>query len=209
MPYTVDSFWTSKLAAIPSVSHCYYKVTDIPHIPDVPGLYSWHLWIDSTNTDRYSQVFKHKRAKIDIQSNLSEQFQGFVQHVGHDKDIFDTTTDLNICNVASIAMCPPLYIGISTKLRTRLSQHVDELDKIIKGIKPTPVSTVLKSQFDTIWESQHFAQRMGYVIKKLNNRNANNLLIKTIEMPVGYAKKDLQTIETFLNRTYIPIYGRR
>jgi len=209
MPYTINTFWANKLAATPNVKHCYYRLVEVPQIPDVPGLYSWHLWIDNANSTKYSQIFKHKRVKVNIEANLTEKFEGDLHHAGYDTDIFQSKTDMDICNLASIAMCPPLYIGISGKLGQRLKQHTDELEKIIKGAIPTPVDTIRKRQYDTIYESQHFAERMGYVISKLNSLNAPNLLIKTLEMPMTYTKQDLQTIEKFLNRTYIPIYGRR
>ena len=180
MPYTVNTFWANKLAGFPATKHCYYKLSEVPQIPDVPGIYSWHLWIDNNNTTRYSQVFKHKRVKVNIVSNLSDQFDGTINHVDHATDIFQSAIDINVCNLSSIAMCPPLYIGIAKKLGTRLTQHKDELDKIIKGTTPIPRNTLLKSQYDSIYESQHFAARMGFVIRKLNNHNAQNLLIKTL-----------------------------
>ena len=209
MPYTVNTFWTNKLAPVANTKHCYYRLADVAQIPNVPGIYSWHLWIDTNNTTKYSQVFKHKRIKINVESNLSDVFKGHIDHVGHDTDIFNPVIDLTVCNLASIAMCPPLYIGISKDLGQRLTNHKDELDKILKGIIPTPVDTISKRKFDTIWESQHFAQRMGFVISKLNNHNAQNLLIKTLEMPSTYPWSDLQKVEAFLNRTYFPIYGRK
>ena len=209
MPFKVDTYWNNKLASNPNIKHCYYRITEVPHIPNVPGIYSWHLWIDNANNKKYSQIFKQKRIDITVESNLSEKFIGAIKHSGHQEDIFDSTIDINLCNIASIAMCPPLYIGISKNLGVRLGQHFDEFDKIIKGIKATPIDTIKSSHFDTIYESQHFAQRMGFVISKFNNLNANNLLIKTIEMPIGYSKDDLRKVETFLNRTFIPIYGRK
>lgn len=209
MPFKANTFWSSKMTLHPTIQHCYYRITEVSNIPNVPGLYSWHLWIDSTNSKKYSQIFKQKRVDVTIKSNLSESFEGAIVHANHDKDIFDAGIDLNLCNLASIAMCPPLYIGISSRLGQRLGQHVDEFDKIIKGAIPIPVATLTASQFDTIYESQHFAARMGFVVKDLSNLNANNLLIKTIELPTGYNKRELQRVETFLNRTFIPIYGRK
>src|SRR5581483_12198979 len=104
MPYSSNTFWTNKLAAFPNVKHCYYRLADIAQIPDVPGLYSWHLWLDNSNTTKYSQIFKHKRVQVSIESNLSDKFEGHISHKDHDSDIFDPVTDINMCNLASIAM---------------------------------------------------------------------------------------------------------
>lgn len=209
MPYKVTSFWNNKIVANPNIKHCYYRITEVPHIPRVPGIYSWHLWIDNVNNNKYSQIFKQKRVNVTIKSNLNDEFDGEIVHSGAESDIFDPAIDIDLCNWASIAMCPPLYIGISKNLGKRLKDHVDELNDIVAGTIPTPVNTLLASQFDTIYESQHFAQRMGFVVSKLSNLNARNLLIKTIEMPLGYSWSDLQKVEKFLNRTYFPIYGRK
>lgn len=209
MPYKAATFWNNKLRSHPNIRHCYYRISDVQNIPAVPGIYSWHLWIDNVNGDKYSQVFKQKRVKVNIKSNLSENYEGDLPHVDMDSSIFDSSLDINLCNIASIAMCPPLYIGISKDLKDRLSQHVDEFNKIVKGTIPTPVPTLSSTQFDTIYESQHFAQRMGFVVSKLSNLNSTNLLIKTIEMPMGYSRLELFKVEKFLNRTYFPIYGRR
>ena len=209
MPFKVNTFWNDKFNIHPDVKHCYYRITEVGNVPEVPGIYSWHLWIDNVNSANYSQVFKQKRVDVHIKSNLNDRFKGAIEHVDHEKDIFEPGIDLNLCNMASIAMCPPLYIGISKTLGSRLAQHVDEFDKIIKGVVPTPIDTLKAKQFDTIYESQHFAQRMGFVVTKFGNMNANNLLVKTLELPVGYDRKKLQQVETFLNRTYFPIYGRK
>ena len=209
MPFRVHSFWNNKLTAHPTINHCYYRIIEIPHVPSVPGIYSWHLWIDNSNTQKYSQVFKQKRVDITVESNLSDKFSGQIRHAGYNEDIFDPATDIDLCNIASLAMCPPLYIGISKDLGKRLRQHVDEYEKVINGVIATPITTLKADQFDTIYESQHFASRMGFVVTRFGNLNANNLLVKTIEMPAGYSRSELLRVEKFLNRTFIPIYGRR
>lgn len=101
-------------------------------------------------------------------------------------------------------------IGISKNLKTRLNTHYRELQKIYNGkVTLEPPKKLGQTDFDTIVESSHFAQRMGFSLKSFSKLNLNALYIKTIELDNSYTWPDLQRVEKYLNRTYIPLYGRK
>jgi hypothetical protein len=210
MSNSVVDFWDSILASSSIENHCHYKLTELDNIPEMPGIYAWYLSADQNNFLDYYKVYKQKKVEVNIQGNLSELYVGDVKNTYYEKDFKDNGVDHDLCSMASLAFSPPLYIGISKNLQKRLKDHSSELKKIFFGQIPlnTP-PPVGKTDFDTIVESRHFAQRIGHTIKSFSNININSLLIKTIEMDSTYLWTDLQKVERYLNRTYIPIYGRK
>jgi len=210
MSVTVHDFWNSLSVAHSAKRHGVYKLKEFGDLPETPGLYSWHVNFSSVNRERYYQLFKQKKINIDVQGNLKEAYKGEVK--GHfEQKNFDTSlVDHDLCEFASYVFCPPLYIGISRNLKKRLRDHFTELEKIFTGSTPLPTPIIVgQTQFDTIIESGHFAQRLGFTILDLGNITLDELFVKTIEMDVSYPWIELQKVEKYLNRTFIPIYGRK
>lgn len=210
MPIKVEDFWNSLSITHSSKNHGIYKLKEFGDLPETPGLYSWHINFSKVNRDQYYQLFKQKKINIDVKGSLKEAYKGEMKsHFEHGN--FDTTLiDHELCEFASYVFCPPLYIGISKDLKSRLRQHFTELEKIYNGSTslPTPIP-VGQTQFDTIVESSHFAQRIGFTISQLGNITLDDLFVKTIEMDSTYPWIELQKVEKYLNRTFIPIYGRK
>lgn len=206
----VSDHWNNILTKTIVENHSFYGIADIDKIPNTPGIYAWFLLADKTNFNEYYKVFKQKKVEINIKGNLKEKYSGEVRNTYYDDDFKDSTIDFDLCNISSLAFGPPLYIGISKDLRVRLKQHSEELQKIFykKIILPPPV-TLGKTDFDTIVESAHFAERIGYTLKSFPTIKLNSLLIKTVELPLGYPWTKLQRVEKYLNRTFIPIYGKK
>lgn len=210
MPIKIDDFWKSLHNDHNTKGHGIYKLKDFGSLPDSPGLYSWHVNVSQVNRNQYYELFKQKKINIDIQGNLKEGYKGEVKSHFNHSDFNDPSIDLDLCEYASYVFCPPLYIGISNNLKQRLRTHYTELEKIYNGIKPIPtVTKVGQTQFDTIIESSHFAQRIGFTIKGLNNITLDDIFVKTIELDSSYSWLELQKVEKYLNRTFIPIYGRK
>lgn len=210
MGNTVNDYWLSTLKGSTVDNHCVYDLTELHLIPNVPGIYAWYLKMDGTNFDDYFKIYKQKKVAVSVQGHLKENYVGEAKHNYNPVDFANPGIDLNLCEIASLAFSPPLYIGISKDLKKRLRQHSDELEKIYYGkVKLATPPKVGKTAFDTIVESEHFAQRIGHSIVSFPKITLNSLYIRTIEMPTGYVWHDLQKVEKYLNRTYNPIYGRK
>jgi hypothetical protein len=206
----VIDFWNNILSGSTVQDHCHYKLTEIDNIPETPGMYAWYLNVDQNNFLDYYKVYKQKKVEVSIKGNFDESYIGELRNVYNEGNFKDNGVDHKLCFLASLAFSPPLYIGISNNLYIRLRQHCKELEKIYYNKIPLSKPTSLgKTDFDTILESMHFAQRIGHTIRLFKNINLNSLLIKTIEMPKGYSWSELHKVEKYLNRTYIPIYGRK
>ncbi len=210
MATTVIDFWSNLNRKHPNKVHGIYKATQLYDVPKVPGIYSWHINTTELNFKDYFKVFKQKKINVNLSGNLKEKYLGEIRNVYHDKDFNFPSTDYSLCEFASFAFCPPMYIGISVNLHSRLNDHYRELEKIHFGKVKLGASKKLdRTRFDTIFESQHFAQRLGHTLVDLKNLKLDSVFIKTIELDVGYAKSELHKVEKYLNRTFIPLYGRR
>lgn len=210
MANTVKDFWESISKVHTFDNHGYYRINEITKIPSKPGIYGWFISVNQHNFDDYFKVFKQKRIKINIKGNLNEEYDGNVKNIFSSKNFASPTIDHALCELSSYIFCPPIYIGISKDLNKRLTEHTGELNKIITGkIKPSSPLKLGQTDFDTMYESKHFAQRVGFVLHSLNIFNINPIFIKTIELPLTYSWIQLQKVEKYLNRTYLPIYGRK
>lgn len=206
----IHDFWPNILLASNIESHCIYNLTELHKLPKKPGIYAWYLISEATNFGEYHKIYKQKKINVTIEGNLKENYKGEIKAIYEDKDFHSPSLDHDLCKIASLAFSPPLYIGISKDLQTRLKTHTSELEKIVNGSLPLPSPQALgKTDFDTILESSHFAQRIGHSINSFSSLTMNSLLIRTIEMPAGYTWQDLQKVEKYINRTYTPIYGRK
>ncbi|WP_207424296.1 hypothetical protein [Desertivirga brevis] len=210
MDNKVNNYWLKVLSGSSINDHCVYALSELDKIPEVPGIYAWYLKLDSTNLEDYFKLYKQKRIKVNIEGPLKESYQGSIKSTYNAKDFESPSIDFDLCEIASLAFSPPLYIGISKNLKRRLNEHGDELEDIYFGkTKLSPPTPLRKIDFDTEKESSHFAQRIGTTIKSFRKMKLSSLYIRTIEMPVGYIWNDLQKVEKYLNRTYNPIYGRK
>ena len=210
MGRTVFDFWTKKNKKHPSKKHGIYRLSENHLIPSVPGIYSWHIGFEKKGYNDYYKAFKQKRLDVNLKGNLKEQYSGRIKNSYHSRDFSISSFDFDLCDYASTVFCPPIYIGISKNLNIRLATHIRELEKIYTGkLKLSKPSKVGQTDFDTIVESAHFAQRIGFTLVELNNIGIDSLFIKTIELDKSYTWSNLQKVEKYINRTFIPIYGRK
>ena len=163
--------------------------------------------MDITTTSKF---LSKKRLDVNLKGNLKELYAGKIKNSFYSKDFASTSFDFDLCEYASSVFCPPIYIGISKDLKKRLATHIRELENIYTGkVKLSKPSKVGQTDFDTIIESSHFAQRIGFTLAELKNISIDSLFIKTIELDKTYTWSDLQKVEKYINRTFIPIYGRK
>lgn len=210
MANSVRDFWINALKGKPAIEHSHYRVDEIFKTPNKPGIYAWYLSVDQKNFKDYFKLFKQKKVTVSLKGALSEEYTGEAKHIYSKKTFLKhSSPDFELCTLASFAFCPPLYIGISSDLNQRLDEHYSELQKVYFGKKVLAPPKLGKTDFDTIVESAHFAERIGHTLRGLPDIDLTALLIKTIEMPTSYSKTDLQKVEYYLNRTFIPIYGRK
>jgi len=209
MANSVNDFWNRILNSFQVENHGYYTINELYKVPSKPGIYAWYVKFEQQNEQEYYKIFKQKKVGVDIKGNLKEHYEGEARNKYVDNTYSIQNMDYSLCELASYVFCPPLYIGISKDLNERLNTHAKELEKIYIGGKILPTPSLGKTDFDTIVESAHFAERLGYSLKSFPTVDLNAIYVKTIEMPAQYTWTELQKVEKYLNRTYTPIYGRK
>ncbi|MFN7704056.1 MAG: hypothetical protein ACK5OS_05480 [Chryseotalea sp.] len=206
----ISNYWTNVLSTSKVDRHGVYGLSDLHKIPNVPGLYAWYIAVSSANFSDYYKIFKQKKVTVKIEGVLQDKYHGEIQNIYNDKNFPSAGIDYDLCEVASLAFSPPLYIGISIDLRKRLIDHSSELTKVLYGKLPLPSPLPIgKTEFDTIYESAHFALRIGHTIVNYPTVDLASFKIKTLELPKSFTWQDLQRVERYMNRTYIPVYGRK
>ena len=192
-----------------------YSIAQLVNLPNVPGIYAWYFVFDpQINHVDYHKVFKNKRINIGIKGNLQEIYKGSLECFPH------TFSNHPISDLSALAECtdffsPPIYIGIAKKsLADRLPQHVDKLTRLLYPKHPKAQAQAAAAQAATTVvtdddDSSIFAQRIHSAISGIKNVGLTSFVVKTVEMTPNYPEVEIRALEYFLNRTYVPIYGRR
>jgi len=185
-----------------------FKFSDIYQTSNKPGIYAWFMIFNKRNSiNEYSEIFHQKKLEAKIKGNLGEKYEGSLRQIPKDfkNDIFKK----NDLSLISKVFAPPIYIGVSNNLCSRLTQHANELDDILYSSKYEYVHDLFDEDLDSPKESKYFASRLGKVLKKKRSIDLNSLLIKTCEFDDIMTRKEIYNLEYFLNRTYKPLYGRK
>jgi len=111
--------------------------------------------------------------------------------------------------IACELLCPPLYIGISKRLNFRLQTHKKMLENIIYSDRDDSEINDTNIESDTEKESRYFGVRIGTIVKRTEHIRLTSFFVKTIQLNLEYSTEELRKIEKFLNRTFIPLYGRK
>lgn len=191
-----------------------YRVTEIHDVPEMPGMYSWHLICLEDERWDYHTFFKQITYDIHLKNFLGDEYKGEVSAEDfRDLSRNDTTGD-EFMKLATAFFSPPIYIGISEKdVSSRLSDHKRILSEIInKGRVPNSLHEIFRERAELKYQDlSQFAERAGELVieRELFERN---FLIKVINFKDGNsyrdAEFDIKELEYFLNRTFIPLLGR-
>jgi hypothetical protein len=186
-----------------------------------PGIYAWYIRVlrGAQNADDlmpYSALFGAKRLNLVATGTLGETYNGQLNRAA----AFASRSPEFAAMIASAStiFCPPLYIGISLNIHKRLKSHRDALQLALSGGTPsiaaltttTPSSPTSSEDSieDTDQESSLFGERLGRLLREQNISDINNLFIKVIYQD-AYDRKELLHSEAFVNRTFLPLYGRK
>ncbi len=175
-----------------------------------PGIYSWHYRLSHIAPDRsadmkaYDRIYAAKSYDVSARGSLSETLNGTLT-----RSPFTNSTPPEFSQAALTAaavFCPPLYIGISTKIKRRLQTHYDRLVEVLaQSSSFAPTSSIQTDDSDE--ESGVFAERIGKLLKENNIGDPGRLFVKVVYVP-NATFRELQQAEFFVNRTFVPLCGR-
>ena len=178
-------------------------------IPELPGIYAWYIqYGKNTKAQVYHDVFKQKEFRSLIKGTLQDSYEGCLSAKPY--PFLEDIQNLDLLMEGVRQFSPPLYIGISVNLRQRIRTHLSSLNEFLYSRRPSYTAEISEMELDSEIESNYFAQRIGAVIKQnMDSLDINSFFIKVIELDKHYPKSGLLEVEKFLNRTFIPHYGRR
>jgi len=183
-----------------------YRTNQISEIPKSLGIYAWFLAYDyNTDHNDYHDVFKSSIITSTVEGIFKDVYTGPIKQQAFSFD--ENIVFSSFLNEVISLFCPPVYIGISSNLRNRLSTHRDELNSLLYSEEAFKYNE--NAKIDSDGESYNFAIRLARVLRSVDSIGLRNLRIKVIEAGEGMKRDEVFAIEKYLNRTYTPIYGRK
>lgn len=177
------------------------------------GLYAWYARVlektdPLTNMTSYDKVFASRKMSVEAKGNLGEVYKGVVTKCSVLGG--DVPGLYNAVSAASTVFCPPLYIGISNDVKGRLSQHLKSLEAVLRSVAPQDagLESSNEEELDTEAESSVFGERVGKILRANGIANETLLFIKVIYTD-NLSRADLRKTETYVNRVFVPMCGRR
>jgi len=185
-----------------------YLPNQLGDIPELPGIYAWYISPRMhTKPQVYHEVFKQRELYSFVRGTLQDNYEGQLTAKPY---TFDIIQDKSLLIEAVRQFSPPIYIGISINLQKRIRTHIKMLNKFVYSRQGDEVSDISGTEIDSEKESQYFAQRIGTVIRNSKDSiDINSFTIKIMQLDKNCPKRKLLEVEKFLNRTFIPYYGRR
>lgn len=177
---------------------------------DEPGIYSWHYRLSHRAADHsadmraYDRIYAAKSYDVSAQAPLGEILTGRIIRRPFTED---RTPEFSPAALAAAAVfCPPLYIGISVKIKRRLQTHYQRLTECL--VQPSSFSLRdIQEADDSDDESGVFAERIGNLLKSNGIGDPGRLFVKIVYVP-GASFRELQQAEFFVNRAFVPLCGR-
>lgn len=203
--YNFDFGQSYKYVVLPAAEAALYA-------EPVPGLYAWYLrLLRSPNPiatmTSYDGVFATQKLEVEATGNLGEKFDGRLKKRA---TATQNTNDYNDALLAaSTIFSPPIYIGISQNIQTRMGQHFRALEAALQR-EPSQeeLDGVGDDEVDTVAESNVFGERIGRILRNQQLMNTRGLFVKIHYQP-QITRSDLRTAERFVNRTFAPLCGRK
>lgn len=185
--------------------------------PPTAGIYGWFFRIrpqtDEAALQFLADLYQQRSLEADIRGTLRLHYTGVLRKTRADLSRVDSA----LLRQSLLAFPMPLYIGISKKLRVRLTTHKQQLEQCL--LEPSNTSNrIEEAKTDTEEESRSFGQRLGTFWREHNFFGTDNLYIRYIlasdtpSTSSAGANKEfrrLQEAETVLNSLINPVFGRR
>ena len=176
---------------------------------DRPGWYGWYIRPSKTldrslDFSRYAEIFCSKALEVTASAPLKELYRGKVKRE-LDTSTLCSSTNSYMDEVSSV-FCPPIYIGISKRIKQRLTNHVRALNDVLYG---SSESTQIDQSTgdDSEEESRFFGQRIGNLLQANGFKSSDVLYVKVVYQD-KYDPSELRAAEYFVNRTFLPLCGR-
>ncbi len=192
-----------------------FKFDEFDQIPKERGIYSWHCYINQDpQLSEYNTLYRNSRIKLKAKGILQNKFGGIMETEELNlKDLGGSTHDPILLSYTTLFLSSPLYIGIACKgnetLHSRLNTHKKGINRILQNLRNSNGSTritIIKSLRKK--ENSKLAIRISLLLSKFSAITENNLFIRVLPLEM-YSDRQIKNIETYLNRTFHPILGRR
>ena len=175
---------------------------------DERGIYGWFLRVPRSPTEldveQFRSVCTAKTLEITAKAPFNDRYFGPLG-----RSTFDEAphlSELKYLPLVTSVFAPPIYIGISDHIRGRLRSHYAALVDELAG--PGRSQDVALPNEDSDAESSTFAARLGRLLRENGVGDTRGLFIKVTYLPDA-SRQELLDLEYYLNRTFVPILGRR
>lgn len=181
---------------------------ELEALDDEPGLYSWHLTPRFPGETAAAQsLYSAGTLSGTLNANLGRVYDGKFSVRALTTEVRDEAWDA--IAFFSEYSSPPIYIGQSATLRTRLTTHATALRRELYSINvdfSDDHRGLVTS--DTDQESAQFAVRLAKAMRARGLGSLNSLRIRVYTGNCFHEKSLRLNAERWLNRTYVPIFGR-
>lgn len=192
-------------------THSVFLPEDVTDSSNSPGLYAWYLRLppqamDEGGFEPYRHVHVKRRFSITASASLGEQMDGTMERLPTRLKTAKPGEDLDMPFFASAfsAFSPPIYIGRSRGIRTRLMAHLRALDgEMARGSASQRIIAEPASDSDD--ESSQFGVRVAQMLVEQGLDHYTGLFVKIVYAPTNDATK---RAELLMNRTIHPVLGR-
>lgn len=176
-----------------------------------PGLYAWfvrtpRLYATEDRCSPFRSIHADRNFNVQASASLGETIAGKIKRGVADVRLASPTDvlDSELFAGAFAAFSPPVYIGRSKNVRSRLGQHLRSLNQTLSA-PSLPAAPTQKELSDTDEESSQFGVRMGRLLRRYEIGDTRSLFIKVVYATENDATK---RAELLLNRTFHPVLGR-
>lgn len=209
-PNYVSHVSNIKCGSLKEIKISYFSLNQFELIPNQAGWYCWFFVPEESECtealETKLELLKQRKLSANIKGTLGLAYEGILQTVSVSKFSNKKISDFNYLQATMFAFAPPLYVGLSKNLKTRLNRHKYQLEKQVPFYGSSDNEDAGKNiPLDTEEESSYFAKRIA---KYMNDFGVNKgeLYVKCC---FSDNKENLFNIELILNNTFSPIYGRR
>lgn len=191
-----------------SHEHHLLPYTDLESAKESQGVYAWFLRVKGSGQEEWEKVnsiYSSRRLKTSALGSLGERYDGDLV-----KKPYDGTAPVDpvVLTALCAAFSTPVYLGISSNVRTRLKQHDKALQEYLRD--PTNYKRQIDSDApsDTDSESSLFGARLGKALLEADFNHAANAFVKIVYLD-NISRETLIASETLINRMIHPTLGRK